>query len=45
LRAAIVETLVAIEKDEEIGEDERRLKRVRGIRERLGELMGRLREN
>ncbi len=47
LRAALVESLVA-EEGEEVGEgsseDERRLKRMRAIRERLGELVGRLRE-
>ncbi len=48
LRAALVETLVA-EESEEVSEDssehERRLKRVKAIRGRLGELVGRLREN
>ena len=48
LRAALVESLVdeeLEEGDEESSEDERRLKRVRAIRGRLGELVGRLREN
>jgi hypothetical protein len=48
LRAALIETLVA-EEGEEAGEgsnkDERRLKRVRAIRGRLGELVGMLRES
>ena len=42
LRTALVETLVE-EESEKIDEDERRLRRVRAIRERLGELVGRLR--
>jgi len=49
LRAALVESMVAEEGDgyggKENSEDERRLKRVRTIRGRLGELVGRLREN
>ena len=48
LRAALVETLLTVE-DEEAGEEsnegERRLKRVRAIRGRLGELVGILSEN
>ena len=48
LRAALVEALVVEEVEEggeESNEDERRLKRVRVIRGRLGELVGRLRES
>jgi hypothetical protein len=48
LRAALVESLVAEEGEEAGGgstEDERRLKRVRAIRRRLGELVGMLRES
>ena len=47
LRAALVETLVEEESEEggeESNEDESRLKRVRAIKGRLGELVGRLRE-
>ena len=48
LRAAIVESLVSEdveEAGEESNKDERRLMRVRAIRGRLGELVGRLRES
>jgi hypothetical protein len=49
LRAALVETLVSVERGEETGEEstegERRRKRVQAIRERLGELMKKLQEN
>ncbi len=52
LRAALVETLVpeegeegGEESNEESNEDERRLKRVRAIRGKLGELVGMLRES
>jgi hypothetical protein len=49
LRAALVETLVPVERGEEAGgesaEGERQLKRVRAIRERLGELGEMIREN
>lgn len=48
LRAALVEIMVPEEVEEagqEITEDERRLKRVRAIRGRLGELVNRLRES
>lgn len=48
LRAALVETLVPEEGEEggeESNEDERRLKRVRAIRGKLGELVGMLRES
>ncbi len=48
LRAALVESLVAEEGEEAgegINENERRLKRVRAIRGRLGELVGMLRES
>jgi hypothetical protein len=49
LRAALVEMLVPVEGGGDDGEasteDERRLKRVRAIRERLGELVEMMRES
>src|SRR6266516_1104608 len=49
LRAALVETLEPVERGEEVGEEstegERERKRVRAIRERLGEVVNILREN
>jgi len=49
LRAALVETLVPVERSdeaiEEITEGERQLMRVRAIRERLGELANIVRES
>ncbi len=49
LRAALVETLVPVERGEETGEEineaERQRKRVQAIRERLGELVKMMRES
>ncbi len=49
LRAALVETLVPVERGEEVGDEstegERQLKRVQAIRKRLGELVNILRES